>query len=206
MPNIHLEFINRSNDANNSTIVIFGKNSGTALSEVSVAWKVIKNCGQGFSHPFSYTSDIQVGIGDSWGNYSPQVDAQLGQSHRAYLNESGTAFAPYNEAASLEEVEIVNQLPMGAIEAQVYRDGRLFATKTGIAPGQKAAFQFKPTIWIGVVSQIEEGQVMNSAILSDINTELSLLGIASANIIMTGGGPGPSSTPFQFHLENIQFA
>ncbi|MBT9441299.1 MAG: hypothetical protein IV087_05435 [Acidovorax sp.] len=44
---------------------------------------------------------------------------------------------------------------------------------------------------------------MNSAIISNINTELSLLGIASADIVMTGGGPGANSTPFAFNLENI---
>jgi hypothetical protein len=64
----------------------------------------------------------------------------------------------------------------------------------------------KPTIWIGVVSQVEEGDVMNSAIISDINTELSLLGIASADIVMSGGGAGPSATPFMFTLENIVMA
>ncbi|MNT99836.1 hypothetical protein D3C72_2427920 [compost metagenome] len=64
-------------------------------------------------------------------------------------------------------------------------------------------FQFKPTIWIGVASQIVQGQVMNSAIISNINTQLSLLGIASADIVMTGGGPGANTTPFAFHFENI---
>ena len=48
-------------------------------------------------------------------------------------------------------------------------------------------------IWIGVVSQIEQGQVMNSAILSDINTEISLLGISRADIVMRGGGAGAVS-------------
>jgi hypothetical protein len=64
-------------------------------------------------------------------------------------------------------------------------------------------FEFKPTIWIGVASQIVQGQVMDSAIISNINTEISLLGIASADIVMTGGGPGANSTPFAFNLENI---
>jgi hypothetical protein len=58
-------------------------------------------------------------------------------------------------------------------------------------------------LFIGVVSQVEEGEVMNSAILSDINTELSLLGIQSADIVMTGGGAGPQATPFEFTLENV---
>jgi hypothetical protein len=47
---------------------------------------------------------------------------------------------------------------------------------------------------------------MNSAIIANANTEISLIGIASADIVMTGGGPGPSSTPYQFNLENVVFA
>lgn len=71
---------------------------------------------------------------------------------------------------------------------------------------QPAVFEFKPTIWIGVASQIIQGEVMNSAIISNLNTELSLLGIASADIVMTGGGPGRNPTPFSFKLENIVMA
>ncbi|MDC0684919.1 hypothetical protein [Sorangium atrum] len=39
--------------------------------------------------------------------------------------------------------------------------------------------------------------------ISSVNTELSLLGIASADIVMAGGGAGVDSTPFVFTLENI---
>ena len=45
--------------------------------------------------------------------------------------------------------------------------------------------------------------MMNSAIIGDINTEISLLGVASADIVMTGGGPGQNATAFQFTLENV---
>ena len=47
---------------------------------------------------------------------------------------------------------------------------------------------------------------MNSAIISNINTELSLPGIASADIVMTGGGSGANSAPFTFNLENTVMA
>ena len=47
---------------------------------------------------------------------------------------------------------------------------------------------------------------MNSAIISNINTEISLLGIVSADIVMTGGGSGPNATAFVFTLENVVMA
>ena len=101
------------------------------------------------------------------------------------------------------EVQVQNNLTQGAINAGIYRNGTLLAQKTSVAPQQMAAFQFNPTIWIGAVSQVTQGQVMNSAIVQQVNTELSLLGIASADIVMTGGGPGATSQPFNFSLQNI---
>ena len=56
------------------------------------------------------------------------------------------------------------------------------------------------------MSQVEQGQIINAAIISEVNTEISLLGIQSADIVMTGGGPGADSQPFSFHLENVVMA
>jgi hypothetical protein len=39
-----------------------------------------------------------------------------------------------------------------------------------------------------------------------VNTQISLLGISSADIVMTGGGPGPESPPFIFSLANVEMA
>lgn len=203
---IKLNFINQSNDANNSSIVIFSKNTAVDFSELAIAWQVIKNCGQGENHPFSYTSTTQVAMGDSWGNYSPRLDARLGESFAAKLTPSGDQLFQDGASVNPDEIEVSNDLEQGSINAHIYKAGKLFAQKTSIAPGQKAVFAFEPTIWIGVASQIEEGQIMNAAILSNINTELSLLGVASADIVMTGGGPGANSTPFEFQLSNVVMA
>jgi hypothetical protein len=116
---------------------------------------------------------------------------------------SGNVLALAGRSPSSREIQLRNDLRTGAITASVFKDNRLLAHKTGIVPGQKAVFEFKPTLWIGTASQIEQGAVMNSAVLSDINTELSLLGIASADIVMTGGGSGTSATPYVFRLANV---
>ena len=97
-------------------------------------------------------------------------------------------------------------MQQGALSVGLYKSGKRLLQKTSVAPGRKAVFALHPTLFIGVVSQVEEGDAMDSAILSDINTELSLLGIASADIIMTGGGPSANSAPFRFSLENVVMA
>lgn len=201
---IQLNFINRSNDANNSQIVIFQKNIATNFDELAVAWRVIQNCGAWDNHPFTFPMSMAVGASDSWGNYTPQIAASNGNMYHVELTGSGDTLSPCGPSTSSREVQVRNDLGKGAINAGIYKDGRLLALKTNIAPGQKAVFEFKPTIWIGVVSQVVQGAVMNSAIMSDVNTELSLLGIQSADIVMTGGGPGQNSMPFSFKLENIQ--
>jgi hypothetical protein len=203
---IQLNFINQSNDLNNSQIVIFQKNVATNFDELAVAWQVIKNCGQGDNHPFVFPMGMTVGASDSDGNYTPQLAAQNGQLFHVALTPSGDTLSFAGPGTSSSEVQVRNDLLKGAINASIYKNGSLLATKTSIAPQQKAVFQFKPTIWIGAVSQVVKGQVMNSAIMSDVNTEISLLGIASADIVMTGGGPGAGSTPFSFTLENVVMA
>jgi hypothetical protein len=42
--------------------------------------------------------------------------------------------------------------------------------------------------------------------LSTVKTELSLLGLASADIVMSGGGGDATSTPFRFSLQNVVMA
>lgn len=204
---IKLNLKNESNDANNSQVVVFQKNVTPGFSELSVAWTVIQNLGQGDHHPFSYPLDMFVSANDSWGNYTPKFLVYPGQAYSMTLTSSGDVLTRYVPgAAEPTDIDVRNDLQQGAIGANIYRDGRLLATKTSVAPGQKATFLFKPTIYIGVASQIEEGQIMDSAILSSMNTELSLLGLMSADILMTGGGPGPNSTPFRFSMTNMKYA
>ena len=136
---IQLKFINQSNDANNSDVVIFQKNIATDFNEVAVAWTVIHNCGQGDYHPFKWPEASTINAGDSWGNFTPQLQAATSGDH---LSLAGPATNP-------QEIQLLNALPKGAISANIYKDGRLLASKTSIAPGQKAVFQFKPTLWIG---------------------------------------------------------
>ncbi len=201
---VRLNFINNSNDTNNSEIVMFQKNVATNFDELAVAWQVIRYCGQGDKHPFTFPMEMQVGASDSYGNYTPQLDAQNGQMFEMARTTSGDSLFPAGPATRSTEVQVLNRLAKGAINASIYKDGKLLAIQTSIAPHQKAVFEFKPTIWIGVASQIVQGQVMNPAIVSSITTELSLLGITSADIVMTGGGPGKNATPFAFNLENVQ--
>ena len=201
---IKLNLINQSQDINNSEVLIFQKNVAESFDEIAVAWRVVKNLGTQYNHPFTYPLEFYVSAGDSFGNYTPKMEAAEGQAYEVVKDRSGDVLRPANTPSSSPlDVEVRNNLQTGGISANIFRDGKLMATKTNVSPSQKAVFRFKPRIFIGVVSQIQEGQILDSAIVQQINTEIDLLGISSADIIMSGGGGGPNATPFKFQLANV---
>ncbi|ODC03060.1 hypothetical protein BFW38_05360 [Terasakiispira papahanaumokuakeensis] len=204
MASIKLNLINHSADANNSDYVIFQKNAATDVNIQSVAWKVVKNLGNSDNHPFEYPMEFQVCAKDYNGNYMPKITAHNDHVYEVIMAQSGHQLRDGSQtAANPNEVEVWNNLTQGAIDAQIYRDGKLLATKVNVAPGSKANFEFKPKIFIGMVSQVEEGTVMNSNVTIQYLTEIDLLGVSSADIIITGGGRGTDSVPFKFTLSNV---
>jgi hypothetical protein len=58
-------------------------------------------------------------------------------------------------------------------------------------------------LWIGVATEVVQGEALSSAVLSNVNQDLPLQGIASADIVMTGGGTDSNSTSYVFALENV---
>ena len=204
MQEVKLNFINRSQDNNDSQILIFQKNTAEHFDEQSVAWMVIKNCKPGDNHPFNFPLHCTISASDSLGNETNRVKADNGQLFELKNTQSGPALVLTEEDVWPQEIHLMNSLPKGAMTANIYRNNRLLGIKTGMVPGQKTSFKFNTTLWIGAVSLIDEGVIINSAIVSDITTRINLYGIASADLVMTGGGPGRSAVPFSFGLENIK--
>ena len=148
---IKLNFINRSNDTNNSSIVIFQTNVTQDLGELAVAWRVIENCMPGDNHPFVYPNEVQIGAEDSYGNFTPRYDVEPGEKWHMVQTQSGFELQLAGQpAGNATEFELANDLQQGAIDACVYRDGLLTAREPNIAPGMKAAFDFRPVLYMSV--------------------------------------------------------
>lgn len=202
--NIALRFINRSNDCGNSEVVLFQRDVVPEFDELAIAWRVIRYCGRDCIHPFAYSTDVEVALGDDNGNFSPRIAAANGSRLIVAAHASGRPrLARALDGTVHSDIEVVNQMGRGAVNVNAFVAGRLMAAKSAVAPGQKAIFRFSPVLWIGVGSQIEEGRALASAVVSSANTPLELAGIASADIVMTGGGAGETAQPFQFELENV---
>lgn len=204
---IKLRFVNRSSDGNKSEVVVYQKNVLTTMASLSAAWKVIRNCGRDCTHPFVYPEGYEVSVSDEYGNFTPRLLAKNGQMFSLISTPTGARRLIYTGPASVStELDVVNDMGQGAVDVCIFKDGRLMGVKKSVVPGQKAVFQYLPTLWIGVCSEVVQGLPISSAVLSYVNTELSLIGIVSADIVMTGGGPGEASTAFEFNLENIVHA
>ena len=130
-----------------------------------------------------------------------------GDAFTVDLDSTGNTLTKSTQPANYPtEVQLTNNLAQGSISANIYKDNKLLATKTSVAPNQMAAFKLQPSIWIGTAADVVQGQVMSSAIVDAVNTEISLLGLASADIVMTGGGTGPNATSIRFALQNTVYA
>ena len=204
MYEIDLNFINLSDSGNTTEIVMYQRNYASTFTSITeVAWKVIKYCGYGNHHPFTYSLDIEISVRDSYGNITQKRTAQPGQLYVIKETALGKRFYLQGASTSTKEIQVINNFTKGAIDVLAYRGDKLLALKKGVAPAQKAIFEFKPTLFINVASDIQEGSMLNSAVISKENTEIPLTGIESADIVMTGGGTGDNAQPYQFELMNI---
>ena len=200
MAKTKLRLINNSNDANNSQVVIFQKIITEETEEHSIACHVVNNLRPGDSCKIEYWREYKVGCSDFQGNLTPTLKVIPGQRYCMVQDSSGNILEQNGKSCKATEIEIVNKLLRETISAIIYNwMGNMLFVKTGISPGLKATFEFKTPLYIGVLEdQIVEGQKMDSGIISSITTELSLEGIASADIVMTNKGP----SSFDFRLEN----
>ncbi|MEZ4686350.1 MAG: hypothetical protein R3B47_09865 [Bacteroidia bacterium] len=206
MSSIKLNLINHSNLTGNESIVICQKNREAYLENNLVAWKVISNLGPGDFHPFDYEFGLSIAAADSWGNFTPQIMVEEGSCFEMVQSPSGYALQKKSEpAADPRAVEVINNLAMGSIAVNAYRGGKLLASFPVVDPLQKVFFEFQPTLFIGVASQIPEGDILNAALESMFDTSIALLGLSSADIVMTGGGAGPNAQPVVFSLQNVKY-
>lgn len=204
---IQLQLINHSEDHNNMSYVIFQHNKAPGFTDTAVAWMVVRNLGIGDNHPFSFPGHLSVAASDAWGNYTPQLPAETGQMFQMVRTASGDQLIQKGNALNGSEIDMMNFLEQGSINAHCYRSGKKLYSYTGIPPKQRAAFQFDQTIFVAAFLGIEEGEIMDANLLSQLDaTAFSLLGIASADIVITGGGAGSSAQPFKFTLDNVVHA
>jgi len=201
---VAIKFINRSLGGNKPRILIFQSDTGINSNATARAWKVIKNCGQNCYHPFFYSTDFEIGLGDEFGNYSPRQRASQGCLFTVTACAVGRQLACRRSFANSQRIGLRNDMSRGAVNAHIYSCGRILATKNAVAPGQMVIFEFKPTLSICVAPQAEEGMDVDAKFIDGKITELPLSGLRSADIVMTGCDTGSGARNYTFAVENIR--
>lgn len=200
---IKLNFINQTTNAPNADVVIFQKNRATDFETSAVAWRVLENTGNGWATPINLPTDYEVAAGLSDGKETAKLTAQNGGKYVVEKTATGSVIRSGGNASNHNQIEIENIMSSGTITAQVYKDGYLLGEQKGGETGQSATFEFNATIWIGVLSQVSQGALMDSGVYSAIQTKFSLTGIKSADIIMSNASGEGDDTSVRFQLENI---
>jgi hypothetical protein len=117
----------------------------------------------------------------------------------------GALLTKMREVGDPNMVTVLNELQVGAIDIAVFKDDRQIALRTGISPGAESTFEVMPYLYIGTCVDVEEGDVMNLDTISGDRCKLNLLGVKSADIVMSGGGAGPNATAFVFRLDSQRY-
>lgn len=120
-----------------------------------------------------FSSQLYMGVFDNYGNALPVIAVS---NNNTYHISDGSLEVETTDAPS--QFAFHNDQSYD-IEVTLYRDGMAMA-RTTVAAGDTFHFRYQPTIWVYATDTLT-----GSISWSDVNTQISLLGIQSADVILT---------------------
>ncbi len=202
MPNTETELrlVNKSQHILDTEFVIFQKNYAAESDAGTIAWRVIRNLGVASHHTFEF-GRLELGVAKTFRHHSSLMRAKAGDAFRAYELHGGVVAVSNGKSADPATIEVLNNRPEEPISAQCFRDGIGLAIVDNIASGHRALFDIRPEFFIGGVTYVEQGAPMTEKMINYITAKFSIEGVASADIIISGGADGQ---PFDFAMENVE--
>lgn len=193
---ITLNFMNKTSTPS-INVVLLQKNINVAET-TAMAWTTIPFSNIGDNVKINYSPNLQIQFVSQSGNISEKITAAAGNKFLA----SGTNTIALNGNAGLpSDIELENTTG-STIAILIYRNGKVIYRKDSITNGQTVVVELKPTFFADINKDISQGEIIEAGDLANFNTEISLIGIASSDVIVSGGG----TDPYQFSLDNVVFA
>ncbi len=185
---IKILYVNKSDDRDNPNVLVFMKPTDSDFSAYSTAWQVIKNIGYNSWHKFTYTIDTSVVA--TWDNGKSgtfPLETSIGKSYALKNTSGGFSLVANGDSSEENEFDVINKVitPEG-ISVVAFKDGSPIATKNQVARNQKAEFVLHPRLYFGVTSEYEVGDIIDSAVMSEEFTEISLEGLSNVMVEMRG--------------------
>ncbi len=199
---IFITFVNDSDNPTLPALFVFARNEASTSDELTseIAWRVMPSLGKGASTTFLYL--LAGTVRAMWGdcNETPSLPANVGSRYAVEEDATGIVIVPSGSASQPDAIEVTSVVQVDSgINAQLFRDDKLFVQKQIVAYGQKATFIVEPKLYWGIASEIEEGQLLATAdLLTDTFFELDLQGVSQAIVTLSGD----SQTGFQFTVES----
>ncbi len=184
---IKITYTNKSMNRDLPTVFVFTKNEIPAFDVLKegVAWRTIPNIGRGSSS--SFVLPIFTEVVATWQdgiNKTQILPADIGKRYTVSQNETGIVLTANGNASDAESIDVNNDANIqDGVSASLYKDGKLMLTKSIAGYGQKATFVLKPKLYWGIASEIQESELINSAVLNtDSFFEQDLEGLTEVNI------------------------
>ncbi|KZN48716.1 hypothetical protein [Pseudoalteromonas luteoviolacea] len=189
--NIEITYINKSMNKDLPKIFVFTKNETPTFDALKegVAWRVIPDIGRASSSTFVFPVDTSVGATwQSGQNKTQKLESIIGKRYTVSKDDTGVVLAANGSASDTKSIDVNNDVNVpNGISAQLYKDGKLMMEKKIVGFGQKATFVLKPKLYWGVASEIEESQLLSSAVLNtDSFFEQDLEGVSRATVSLNG--------------------
>ncbi|MBW8186318.1 hypothetical protein [Shewanella nanhaiensis] len=201
--NVEITYINKSMNKDLPTIFVFTKNETPTFDALKegVAWRVIPDIGRASSSKFNFPIETSVGATWQGGQNKTQVlDSTIGKRYTVSKDDTGVVLAANGNASDTKSIDVNNDVNVpNGISAELYKDGKLMMTKNIVGFGQKATFVLKPKLYWGVASEIQESQLLNSAVLdTDKFFEQDLEGVTKVTVSLNGN----AESGYSFKIED----
>ena len=198
-----ITYINKSINRDVPKIFIFASNAIPSFDTLKegVAWRVIPDIGRASSSSFVFP--IETSVSATWQdgqNKTKELSSTIGKRYTVAKNDTGIVLETNGNASDTNSVEVTNDINVpNGVSAQLYKEGKLMMEKKIVGFGQKTTFVLKPTLYWGVASEVQEGQPLNSAVLtSDQFFPQNLEGVSKATVSLNGN----AEEGYSFKIEN----
>lgn len=185
---IKITYVNKSNNQEDLTVLVFVKPTQSFIAAEATAWQVIKNIGYNSWHKFTYTgaTSIQV-LWDNGRSGTFPIETINGKNY-AFMKKPGGFFLEENGASGEQnELEVTNlvSVPRG-ISVVALKDNNPIIVKKEVAKNEKAEFVFHPKLYFGLSSEYQVGDSISTTVMSDKFKEISLEGLQSLTVTLLG--------------------
>lgn len=197
---IRLNLIDQADDGEPFDVVIAQRNLAAGREAPLIAWRVISRLCRGTRTPIDFPSTLTLITVDEYGNHTGKAMVKPGEHYTVDQRPAGHTLTRSGDAENPREIRLRSVLTRCTIDAELYRGDNRVAITTGIKPMSSAVFEFAPSIWLGVAAPgVMEGEAPPPTAIQWVTSEISLEGIAGADIELSGGG----ASPFAVHMTNV---